>query len=256
MASGEPYAWYKVYDKTWTNVLISGDESEGASTVSELLQSQDAISLWITAVSWTIWWEALSGSIVLENYYDSAPNRELWNLFLYDVTPESQAEIVTGFYLDWTEYKFDWGWGWDMSYSDFWWQTKTWATITLDLASTYEPSADFTVNAPATIKDWQTYILRVNNGATAYTMTLGTNVTNPYGTSIELTANWIDQFVFLAIDWELELQPEWGGWGWGIDFAPNSPLKPKYRWYWTQEQYEALSQYYTDEENDTVYYTI
>ena len=33
--------------------------------------------------------------------------------------------------------------GWDMSYSDFWWQTKTWATITLDLASTYEPSADF-----------------------------------------------------------------------------------------------------------------
>jgi len=146
---------------------------------------------------------------------------------------------------------------WDMNYSDFNWASKTWATITLDLASTISPSSDFTVNAPSTIKDGQTYILRVNNEGTAYEMTLWTNVTNPYDTDITLTDDWVDQFVFLAINWELELQPEWwGGWGWDYQLAPNSPLKPKYRWYGTQAQYDALTQYYTDEEWDTVYFTI
>ena len=41
-----------------------------------------------------------------------------------------------------------------------------------------------------------------------------------------------------------------------MKLAPNSPLSPKYHWFWTEAQYQALSQYYTDEENDTVYYTI
>lgn len=105
------------------------------------------------------------------------------------------------------------GW-WDMNYSDFNWQAKTWATVTLDLASTVTPTANFTVNAPATIKDGQTYILRVNNGPTAYTMTLGTNVTNPYSEVLSLTPNWIDQFIFLAIWGNLELQPSlWGSIG-------------------------------------------
>lgn len=147
---------------------------------------------------------------------------------------------------------------WDMSYSDFGWATKSWATVTLDLASTISPAANFTVNAPSSIKDGQTYILRVSSGETAYTMTLWTNITNPYDTDITLTANWLDQFVFLAIGGNLELQPEaGGGWSeWGETLAPNSPLKPKYKWYGTQAEYEALTQYYTDEEWDTVYYTI
>ena len=104
-----------------------------------------------------------------------------------------------------------WSWDlivstWNMAYSDFNFQSKAWTSITLDLASTITPSANFTVNAPAEIKDWQTYILRVNSWATAYTMTLGTNVTNPYDADITLTANWLDQFVFLAVWWKLELQ--------------------------------------------------
>lgn len=86
-----------------------------------------------------------------------------------------------------------------MKYADFNWKTKTGATVTMDLACTITPSENFTVNAPATILDGQSYILRVNNGGTAYTMTLGTNMTNPYGTDLTLTAGGIDQFVFLAI---------------------------------------------------------
>jgi hypothetical protein len=41
-----------------------------------------------------------------------------------------------------------------------------------------------------------------------------------------------------------------------MQIAPNSPIKPKYNWYGTQAQYDALSQYYTDTPNDTVYHTI
>ena len=50
---------------------------------------------------------------------------------------------------------------------------------------------------------------------------------------------------------------EVGSWSWdGMLIAPNSPIKPKYNWYGTQAQYDALSQYYTDTQNDTVYHTI
>lgn len=38
--------------------------------------------------------------------------------------------------------------------------------------------------------------------------------------------------------------------------SPSSPIKPKYKWYGTQADYDALTQYYTEEENDTVYFTI
>lgn len=49
---------------------------------------------------------------------------------------------------------------------------------------------------------------------------------------------------------------EWANASWWFQLAPNSPLTPKYRRYWTQAQYEALTQYYTDEAGDTVYFTI
>lgn len=39
-------------------------------------------------------------------------------------------------------------------------------------------------------------------------MTLGTNMTNPYDSSLALTANGVDQFVFLATGGNLELQPD------------------------------------------------
>ena len=139
---------------------------------------------------------------------------------------------------------------WDMSYSDFNWASKSWATVTLDLASTITPSANFTVNAPSTIKDGQTYILRVENWSTAYTMTLWTNVTNPYGTDITLTADWIDQFVFLAIWGNLELQPEWWGggwWGWAItaDTTWTTTSISKI-WVGTEAEYAALTSYSED----------
>jgi len=96
---------------------------------------------------------------------------------------------------------------WDMCYADYNWSSKSWATITLDLNSTITPSANFTVNKPSTIKEWQTYVLRVNNWSTAYTMSLGTGISNPWGTDLTLTPSGTDQFVFLATSSStLELQ--------------------------------------------------
>ena len=194
------------------------------TTIASKANDSDVVKLtWTQTITWT---KAFSWVDV---------NINNWNLEVFDSDPGQlwlisdwitiSADKITAHDNSDIEYTFTWSWStkiarlWDLSwyipYSDFNWQTKTWATFTLDLASTITPSANFTVNAPATLKDWQTYILRVNNGATAYTMTLWTGITNPFGTSLTLTANGVDQFVFLAIGWDLELQPEiewWSGW--------------------------------------------
>ena len=109
-------------------------------------------------------------------------------------------------HVNWEEYKFPAG-EWDMKYADFSLVEKTGATVTLDLFSYVEPSANFTVNAPSEIKEGQMYILRVVTWVTPYTMTLWTWITNPYSESTTLLANTVHQFGFLAVDWNLELQP-------------------------------------------------
>lgn len=96
---------------------------------------------------------------------------------------------------------------WDMYYSDYNWETLSSNSITLNLNSVITPSANFTVNKPSTIKEWQIYVLRVNNWSTAYTMTLGTGISNPWGTDLTLTPDGTDMFIFLATSSStLELQ--------------------------------------------------
>lgn len=108
---------------------------------------------------------------------------------------------------------------WDIQYEDYNFNTKTWATVPLSLNSTITPTSDFTVTKPSNTdpelislgeiySDGQLYVLRVNSWATAYEMTLGANVTNPYNVDLTLEPNSLSQFVFLAVDWNLELQPE------------------------------------------------
>lgn len=96
----------------------------------------------------------------------------------------------------------------DMQYSDFEFATLVWDSITLDLSSKITPSADFTINAPATLKDWQIYLLRVQNWASSYTMTLWDRVTNPTSVDLTLTPNTVDQFVFIAVNGVLEMQSD------------------------------------------------
>lgn len=179
------------------------DQSSAGVYYGELNHLRIAVSNWVVS-SVSEGWEVIFNSWHVIVKRNAAPTGAIqWSMW-YDTTTDTLKSY------DWTNWNVVGDW--DMNYSDFNWQSKTWATVTLDLASTITPESNFTINAPATIKDWQTYILRVNNWATAYTMTLGTNVTNPYQEDLTLTANGIDQFVFLAIGWNLELQPE--AWAW------------------------------------------
>ena len=183
--------------KTVSFANIAWDPYDNTALSDALTAKQDEL------VSWT-------------NIKTINSNSILWNGNLdIDWLPSQTWQSWKYLTTDWTTASWGTVSGWDMNYSDFAWDTATWATVTLELNTEITPSANFTVNAPATIKDWQTYILRVTNGATAYTMTLGTNITNPYSTDITLTANGVDQFVFLAIGGNLELQPD-AEWGSGI----------------------------------------
>ena len=106
------------------------------------------------------------------------------------------------------EASFQWWWGWagDMRYADFDFTTESWGSVVLGLRTEITPTENFTVAPPTTVKDGQTYILRVTNGATAYTMALTWGITNPYSVPLTLTENNTDQFEFLAVWSTLELQ--------------------------------------------------
>lgn len=96
-------------------------------------------------------------------------------------------------------------WG-DVLYTDFTFITQSWSNVDLALNTKIVPISNFTINAPADLKEWWVYVLRVINWPTKYTMSLWQTVTNPMWVDLELTANGTDIFVFMAVDWVLELQ--------------------------------------------------
>lgn len=89
--------------------------------------------------------------------------------------------------------------GWDVKYSDFEIATATsWATLTIsDLTTEFVPTVDFTMSA-WTVKEWMQYIVRLDSWATAYTLTLGTGITNPFWEDLTLTASKMTTVVLFA----------------------------------------------------------
>ena len=179
--------WW-IIDSVWTWLSLSNGalsvDTTVVATQTDLSWKQDKATSGSTAPSTT-------PTYVWQQYIDTTNDK------MYVATGTSSSS-------DWTEVG---AWSGDMLYSDFWWETLTWASVTLALRWEIEPSSNFTVNKPNDLKDWQFYVLRVITWATAYTMTLGTDVTNPYSEDLTLSANTIAHFTFLAKDWELELQP-------------------------------------------------
>ena len=106
--------------------------------------------------------------------------------------------------------KTAWWYEWqDPSGSDYSWVTKTisWWEVELSLRTIVNiPSSDFLLTAPATLAEWEEYVIRIISEDN-YTMTLGTGFTNPRNVDTSLSFYATDQFVFLAVWWELELQP-------------------------------------------------
>ena len=103
-----------------------------------------------------------------------------------------------------------------IKWSDYEWTEWTGGNITLSLCTNIEPTENFVVNAPSTIKEWQEYLLRVESGNTSYVMSLANNITNPNNVDITLSPNSLVVFHFLAVsDSTLELQKLPWGWGGG-----------------------------------------
>ena len=82
---------------------------------------------------------------------------------------------------------------WDFSPSQTSWSVVTISYFTMKIV----PSANFTINAWS-VHGWMQYILKVATWATAYTITLGTWITNPFTEDLTLTANKETTIVFLA----------------------------------------------------------
>lgn len=93
-----------------------------------------------------------------------------------------------------------------------WWHdysrvTKSWNSIEIWLRTLVNiPTSDFTLTVPSELEDWMEYVIRITS-EDSYTMTLWTWFTNPFNVSTVLSSYADDQFVFVAINWTLELQP-------------------------------------------------
>lgn len=100
-----PNFWYvTVYSRSGSVLRTSSDINLSSYTVDSFLTYM-AEQWWpdyITTVSTSLWGAAVSGSENLSNLTGGS------TLDLYDVTP--QTEKVTGFYLDWNKYEFNWWW--------------------------------------------------------------------------------------------------------------------------------------------------
>lgn len=87
---------------------------------------------------------------------------------------------------------------WDMQYADFKRINKQW-DFTIDNLRIYTtPTSNFTISAWTGLKEWQTYILRINQWNTAYSVTLWTNITNPNWLWATTLPNKMNVLKFLA----------------------------------------------------------
>ena len=200
-------------EKTVAFANIAGQPTDNTNLANDLLAKQDVLtpSTWISISSNVIsntWVTSFNGSTWTVTY--TAPvtsvNSNTWAVTVSEFSPSNAGS--TWDVLKKTAWWYE-RWTAGTSYTDFAWQTKSGATIELSL-NTYinTPTANFTVNAPSTILDGMVYILRIDNWATAYTMTLWTDIDNSLNVDTTLSASWTDQFVFLAFNGQLELQPE------------------------------------------------
>lgn len=68
------------------------------------------------------------------------------------------------------------------------------------------PTANFWIYWSSPYTPWMLYIVRVETWGTAYTVTLGNTIRNPYNLSLSLTSNKVTTFTFLATSYyDMEL---------------------------------------------------
>ena len=100
-------------------------------------------------------------------------------------------------------------------WTDYSWVEKTISNSEIEIwlrTIVKKPTSNFTLTKPATLSDGEEYVIRTISAWTSYTITLWTWFTNPRNVDLSLSQRATDQFVFVAINWELELQPVVATW--------------------------------------------
>ena len=187
----ELVSWVNIRTINWTSILWNWDITTPTWIPSQTWEAGKFLTTDWTSVSW---W-TVSAWVTSVN----------WNTWA--VTVREVPSV-------WTNWQVltvvSWAAAWaNAAWSDYSWVTKTisWWEIELWLRTIVNvPTSNFTLTAPATLKDWEEYAIRIIS-ETSYTMTLWTWFTNPRNVDTTLSGNATDQYVFLAINGELELQP-------------------------------------------------
>lgn len=190
-------------------------------------------------VEWSYFWGTCNDYIIESDQLYTPPVEWIWDEYnIYDDTvifdyilgecsnEQTHIQPRDWFSIVWLTY--DYSYTYDRGGQDEW--TKTW-TITVYKWWT-ETFWDLVTDAPVTI-DWSNWSFKGT-----FTFIRKDNQNNKIVTSYK------DNIQYLL--W-------WSGWG--NSYAPNSPDKPKYHRVWPEEDYQALENKYTEQENDTMFFT-
>ena len=159
---------------------------EAWETKSFVFLATDVSTLELQECSWWGGWQT-------PNNWALTIADKWWNtLWTFTADQASNTSIVVG----------------NMSYEDFNSVNDTTSSnIPLQLTGEVTPTQNFTLQAWV-YKEWMTYVMRIYSWANPYTMSLWNGLTNPFNVDLTLTPDWVDQFVFLAINNTFELQPQ------------------------------------------------
>lgn len=87
---------------------------------------------------------------------------------------------------------------WDMQYADFRRTLKQWDVVIENLRTYTTPTSNFTISAWTGLKEWQIYLLRINQWNTVYNVTLWNNISNPNWLSATMQPNKMNIMEFVA----------------------------------------------------------
>lgn len=143
---------------------------------------------------------------VYKNWTEYQIYASWWAAGAGDVTWPSSATNWHLAVFDWATWKLIKDW-WELT--NYSWVTKTISNNSVEIwirTIVNQPSWNFTITKPATLKEWEEYVIRIINNE-SYTITLWSWITNPFSVNLATSPYATDQLVFIAINWELELQP-------------------------------------------------
>ena len=194
------------YTSKWTSTKVPTITTNTLWQVTWITETNIAFP--VTSVNWDTWDVTVQEELVSWTNIRTINWTSIlwsWNIdtptWIPDPTWQSGKYLTT----DWSIVSW-----WTVSWwTDYSWVTKTITNWEIEIwlrTIVNVPTSNFTLTLPATLKDWEEYAIRIIS-ETSYTMTLWTWFTNPRNVNTTLSGNATDQYVFLAIWGELELQP-------------------------------------------------